>query len=228
MSRQGAVRASGETAANEVAKEEAAKLDQPIEQAILPQERQTRMRTPGFSRMRLDWNEEDRPIITQVRQAVEGRILRNFADAYYVMNELYEAVRTPEVDSNGEKVVDQFGFTVWKRLPNGQFDEDFTRLTGRQKEHLLFLITTRLFEWHQRAADTWGEAMLAKSKWEERFSIAYDAPMAGTIEDRTAVAKVDAREEHYLAVFLTLYSRRAEAICRSMETLSQRLRDSLS
>ena len=70
--------------------------------------------------------------------------------------------------------------------------------------------------------------MFAKAQWEERFSIAFDAPMSGTVDDRRAAGNIDAREERYFAIFLSLYSRKADSIVRSMELLSQRLRDSMT
>jgi hypothetical protein len=221
------VRASGSTQAEEVTKEVSEKSDEPIE-VQMPEERERTFRTPGFARMRMDWRGEDRPIIAQARSLVEGRIMRNFADAYEIMNEVYDLVREPEVDeTTGEIKTDQWGWKVWRRLPSGGWDEDFTRLTRAQKEDFLFKITTRLFDWSQRSADAWAEAMFAKAQWEEAHSISYDAPMHGTIDDRRAAAGMAAAEERYFAIFLTTYSRKAEAIVRNLELLGQRLKDSM-
>lgn len=225
--RQGQTRAHGESTAEEVTKEEADKLEEPV-QPELPEERAKVFRTPGFSRMRTTWSSEDWHVVARAQQAVEGRIIHNFADAFEVMNTVYDLVRTAETDENGEVVRDRFGFTVWKRTPSGSYDEDFTRLTGKQKEDLLFRITTRLFDWEQRAADAWGEAMFAKAQWEERFAIAFDAPMTGTVDDRKAAGNIDAREERYFAIFMSLYSRKAEAIVRSLSLLGQRIKDSMA
>jgi hypothetical protein len=85
-----------------------------------------------------------------------------------------------------------------------------------------------MFGWEQRAADAWGEAMFAKAQWEERFAIDYDAPFTGTIEDRTAKGNIGAREERYFAIFLSLYSRKADAVVRSLALLGQRLKDSMA
>lgn len=224
----GQTRASGETTAAEVAAEEVEKLDETIEPE-LPQEREKIFRTPGFARMRVDWSTDDRLVIARAQNAVDKRITDNFMDAYQVMHEIYDLVRTPEVDpETGEILTDQFGFKKWHRTPSGSFEEDWTRLTLKEKENFMFTITTRIFEWESRAADAWGEAMFAKAAWEERFSIAFDAPVSGTVDDRKAVGNIDAREEKYLAIFLTLYSRKADAIVRTLSLLGQRLKDSMS
>jgi hypothetical protein len=226
--RSGQTRASGERASEEEARDQSEAMTEPIESEVLPEERERSFRTPGFSRMRTDWRSEDRTVIQAARAAVDGRVLANFADAYQVMHEVYDLVRTPLVDeATGEIRTDQWGFPLWKQTTSGSYEEDWTRLTLKQKENLLFSITTRLFEWEQRSADAWGEAMFAKAMFEERFAIAFDAPMSGTVDDRKAQGNIEAREERYFAIFLTLYSRKTEAIVRTLALLGQRLKDSM-
>lgn len=225
------MRESGRTAAEEETAEVAKELTEPLK-VELPEEKakatQKDLRTPGFARMRIVWRSEDRPIIDRAKASVEDALTRTFEDAYLVMNQILELIRTPEINPATEQPRrDNFGFIIWKRTPSGSYEEDWTRLTIRAKESLLFTITTRLFEWEQRAADVWGEAMFAKAQWEERHAIAYDASMHGTIEDRTAYANRDAREERYFAIFTTLYSRKADALVRTMSLLAQRLKDSM-
>lgn len=222
----GKTRASGQTAASEEAVEEGEKALEPMTQE-LPEERAKKFRHPGFSRLRTHWTDEDGPIIQRARAAVDGRILENFSDAYQVMHEVYEAVRTPEVDENGEVRTDQWGFTVWRQTVSGSYEEDWSRLGHRQREDLLFTITTRLFDWSQRAADAWGEAMFAKAVFEERFAIGFDAPMSGTVDDRRAAGNLDARDERYFAIFVTYYSRRADGIVKTLGLLGQRIKDTM-
>lgn len=219
-------RSSGETAAEEVTKEQSENFDASIS-VDLPEETRRTHRSPGFARMRTDWNSDDRQIINQAKAAVEGRIRRNFMDAYQLMYEVYDLVRTPEADANGEAVKDQWGLTVWAKSESGSYREDWTKLTSKQRENFLFAITTRIFEWEQRAADAWAEAMFAKAAWEERFSIQFDAPMSGTVDDRKAYGNKNAADERYFAIFLSVYSRKADAIVRSLSLLGQRLKDSM-
>lgn len=220
-------RASGETVAEEIIREESRKADEPVA-VELPEERARTFRTPGFARMRTNWSDENRRVIGSALAAVDGRILESFGDAFQVMHEVFQVVRTPETHTDGRVMADQWGFPVWKRTPSGGWEEDFSRLTTKQRENFLFQITTRIFDWEQRAANVWGEAMFAKAAWEERFSIGFDAPMSGTVDDRRAAGNLDAREERYFAIFMSLYSRRADAIVRSLGLLGQRLKDSLT
>jgi hypothetical protein len=212
-----------ETAADAVANQEGEGVAEPIDP---PQE--PPLRTPGFARMRLDWSSQDRPIIQRAKSAVEGRILTEFADAFEIMNEVYEVVRSPEVDpATGEIKRDMHGFVVWARTPSGRYDEDFNRLSKSQREHFMFLITGRIFDWEQRAADIRMEAMLARGQFEERFAIGFDAPVTGTVDDRRAAGNLDARDERYFAIFAAALSHRADAVVRAMTELERRLRDSL-
>lgn len=224
----GKTRASGQTAAAEEAKEATDDLDQPMEHDLPEDRPRSRHRTPVFARMRTEWNREDHLVVQRAQVAVDERIQRAFAGAFEVMNEVYDIVREPEVDDGGEVIRDRWGWPVWARNDYGGFVEDFTRLTVKQKEHLLFKITTRIFEWEQAAADAWGEAMLAKAAFEEQFAIGFDKSSKGTVDDRKAQGNLEAREERYFAIFVSTYSRKADAIVRSLTLLGQRLRDTLA
>lgn len=226
MVKSGKVRASGETAASEEAKAELEVMDDPVE-IELPDERERTFRTPGFSRMRTEWSPEDAGVLARAKAVVDGMIYKNFMDAYEIMFQIYDLVRTPVVDDNGEIQTDQWGFTLWKQNASGSFEEDWSRLTHHEKEKYLFTITTRLFDLQQRAGDVWREAMFAKAKFEERFSVAFDAPMRGTVDDRKAKGNIDARDERYFAILWTSYSRQVDSLIRSLDLLGQRIRDTL-
>lgn len=213
----------GEVAAQEAAQE----AEQTFDENVLPEERKRTFRTPGFSRMTLEWSSQDRDVIRAAKDAVDGRIIREFQDAYEIMYRVYDLVRTPEVTADGEIVKDRFGYTVWRKSPTGEYLEDWSRLMFREKEDLLFRITTRMMDWEQRSANLWGEAMMAKARWEERYSISFDAPIAGTVDDRRSKGNINSADERYFAIYTTWLSRRAEALVRSMNLLGQRLKDSL-
>jgi hypothetical protein len=221
------VHQSGLTAAEEAARDASVESDKPID---IPDEPSPRFRTPGFHRMRLNWNGPEAHLLYGAQQAVGERILETFRDAYDVMNSVYEVVRTPVIDPVTEEPErDSFGFVVWKQSVSGSYEEDFTKLTKRERDHFLLLITTRAFAWEQYAADAWAEAMFAKALWEERYAIDYSKVMASraTMGDREAMAAEGAADERYFAVFVSYYSRKADAIVRTMNNLAARLRDTL-
>jgi hypothetical protein len=224
-------RAHGETGAVEEAKEASEAMTQEVEQQ-LPEERARHWRTPGFSRMRYSWSDsEDRAVIDRAKVEVDRVITNAFSDAYAIVSRVYDIVREPEM-VDGKPVLDGDGLIVWKRAHDGWFIEDFTKLTHRQREDFLLSITTALFMWEQRASDMWGEAMFSKAQFEERFASAYDDPgvMSGrdTVEARTARANMGAAEDRYFAIFLSLLSKRADSVVRSMDRLALRLRDSMA
>lgn len=210
--------------AHKAVDEAAAEADSVAEARVDPEEtRETK--TPGFFRMRVEWNPHDASILEAVKDHVDTQIVKTFTDAYEIINTVYGLVRDPEVDEKtGEISTDRFGYPVWKRKPTGEFIEDFTRLTEAEREDLLFRITTRLFDWKQRQADMWGDAMFAKAQWEEAMAIGFDAPQGRhTVDDRTQKGRLYSREERYFAIFQSVLSRRADAVVSSMESLALRL-----
>jgi hypothetical protein len=216
--------------ADRVLAEVSADLDTPAE-VDLHEDRTRFLRTPGFSRMRTEWEGRDAETVAMVTGIVNNQIMLNFSTAYSIMNELYEIVREPQVnETTGEILKDAYDWTVWKRNASGAYVEDYSRLGHKERENLLFEITTNIFAWEQAAANAWGEAMFAKAKFEERFALSFrETPgVKPTVDDRTQYARQDAHEERYFAIFVSLYSRRADAIVRSMTLLGQRLRDRLT
>jgi hypothetical protein len=202
--------------------------DEPMQDVEIGKRDTTSFRTPGFQRMRLDWSSDDRSVLNRAKDTAEGRLYREFPEVYRLLYRVYDVVRTAEVNPDtGEIMMDQWGLPRWQKDAVGSYLEDFSKLGIKEKEDILFTITTHLVEWQQLAADAWGEAMFAKAQWEERFSIGYDAPMSGTIEARTAAGRLDSRDERYFALFISLYSRKADALIRSLELLGQRIKDSM-
>lgn len=224
----GQVRASGRTVADEAADEAGEDLLESIEEQSLDVERRRVFSSLSFSRMRTDWRPEQASSISRMHAAVSEVMLDRFAGAYRLMYEIYDAVREPLVDEDtGEVVVDEHGFPEWRRTESGAYVEDWSMLTSRQRENFLFQITTSLWEWQQDAADIWGEAMMAKSVWQESFSHHFDAEASGTVDARTARGNVASAEDRYFAVYASLLSRKAEALCRNMELLGQRTKDTM-
>ena len=230
MASSSTVRASGSTQVEEVTKEVSEQNDRDEaheDPAASEDSPRSIFRAPGLHRMAFQWSGEDGRVVAQAQGVVEERIQANFRDAYQIMFELFMVVRTPLADGNGDVIRDRFGWPEWRRTESGDWVEDWSALSRKQKEDFLFKITTRLFAWEQRAAEAWGEAMFSKAAWEERFAIGFDAPVHGTIEDRTAKGRIGAVEERYFAIFQTLYSKKSDAVVRTMNLLAQRLKDTL-
>lgn len=210
-------------------REELEGFESPIEPDPAP-DRTRLFSNPGFARMRTRWGTQEQEVITYALGQCERELMMEFSDVYGILNEFFEIVREREVDPDtGEVMTDQYGLPRWRTDPYGMWIEDWSRLTERDKEHFLYKITTRLVLWQQRASDLWGEAMFAKANWEERFAHAFiNAEGSGrrpTVEDRTQEGHDGARDERYLAIFMSLRSRKAESLVRSMELLAQRLKD---
>lgn len=218
-------RASGLTPAEEETREVAKEADREIHPE-LPDERERRFQTPGFSRMRTDWRGPDATMMSSFHTIVSQRIAERFSDAFEIMYEVYDVVREP-VMVDGVPKVDEYGITEWKIGANGKPIEDWSKLGLRQRERFLYLITTRLFEWTQKAAELWGESMIAKALWEEQFAIGFESikGQRATIDDRKARGTRESAPDRYFAILAAYYSRKADGIVRTMELLSQRLKD---
>jgi hypothetical protein len=215
--------------ADRVVGELAREADEPLAVDIDP-DRTRETATTGFSRMRTEWRPGEAAEVAGIVQQAQGIIRRTFPDAYLIMNELWDLVREPVVDrDSGQIVTDVFGWPEWVKLPSGAYKEDYTRLTGREKDDFLLRITTGLLEWEQKASTAWLEAMLAKGRWEESMASGFIAPSGKvTVEERTQRGRAHAAEERYHAIFRAAVSRSAEQLVRSLERLGQRLKDSLT
>ena len=226
-SRSNQTRASGESTSEEVAREQGQELLTEIETP--KSDDRPKFRTPGFQRMRYSWdNERDASIVARIHHEAESVIVRQFSEAYAVLNQIFDIVRKPVVDEHGQIVLDQHGFKVWQRSEFGSgFVEDWTNLSRRQTGDFVGMIVTQLFKWEMRRDTMWAEAMIAKAQFEERFAISYGEALGKTVDDRTAAGNREAAEERYFAIYVTYMSRLADSIVRSMDRIQMRLKDLL-
>lgn len=207
--------------------------DEPLEPDPAPD--RTRVFEPVlFTRMRTRWSRDEQDVVEMAAQQVEEELNVEFADAYRILNRAYSLVRDVARDPHtGEPLTDEQGFAIWVKDENGMYREDWSRLTDRDKEDLLHQITTRLVLWEQRSEELRAEALFAKAMWEERFALSFaeaTAPEGArrpTEADRTQHAQAAAREQRYLAVYMTVRSNKAQALVRSMERWAMRLHHTL-
>jgi hypothetical protein len=186
----------------------------------LPPDRTRRFTHVNLSRLRVEWKPDDSIIIQEIMRRADAVMVGCFPDAYWFLENVYRKVRTPLTDDDGVKLKDHLGLARWKRDEHGVFVEDWSKLTDRDRETLLYQLTTHMIEWRQQAATMWGSAMLAKGKWEGEFALGYTTPNGRlTIDDRTQMGHLAAIEERYFAIYESLLSRRADAFVRSLERL---------
>jgi hypothetical protein len=235
-------RASGKTAADEAAANEAKNGMAPVEPvgdpiqggvtggAVTRPEDVHMSMTPAFSRMRTDWNSPDRDVIQQMHRGADVLIRNEFGEIMDLFFEVYMIVREPvmKLGTVDEPVTDAFGYPEWQKVPGtDSYAEDWTRLGWKERENLLFKITTGIFRWTQRRDQLWADAMFSRAQFEERFALGYEEIKneKATIDDRTARARRVAAEYRYYAVYASYLSRRADSVVKSAELLGQRLKD---
>lgn len=211
-----------------VLQEENKTIDQTSEVDPAP-DRTRELRTPGFSRMRTTWGSPEEKQIAALRDSIDDLMFEAFADAFALMWDIYDIVREPLLDDAGNPRTTRSGVPLYAKNENGAYIEDYSRLGHKQRDDLLLRITTYSFQWQQRAADMWGDAMMAKAVWEERFSDAFLSTPGGrpTIDDKTNHARSSAVDERYFSIYQSWVSRRADALVRSMELIGLRLKDTL-
>lgn len=222
-------RKSGKTTGEEITAEERRRAFEPLP-AGKDDDETRKLKSPLLQRVRIDWNPDQQVIIQRVHATVDRRIVESFSEAYAIMYEIYELVRTPQTDVNGNVICDHHGMPVWKKNPSGSYDEDWSNLTHRQRERFLFIISTRMFDWEQRAQEAWAEAMFAKGYWEQSFAEGFESlpsisATRPTVDDRTQRARRVSGEDYYFALVVTYFSRKADAIVRSLRGLEQRIKD---
>lgn len=223
-----AVRAGGKRAADVVADEQAEDMDAAMDEEVLDIERELTFQSAALSRMRTEWTGESRIAMDRIDSAIRDVMVDTFMDAYVLIEELYGLVREPAVDpETGETLTDKYGFTEWVKSDVGVYVEDWTRLTSKEREHYLLRLTTHLFEWEQKAADLWTQAMFSKAVWTESFATHFNDAVRGTVDHRTARGNMRSAEDRYFALYLSALSRKSDALVRSMERLTLRLRDSM-
>lgn len=228
------VRASGSTPAVEEAHEVAATIDQPLDMDSVGEDVENEpSRIPRFERMRFNYFDPvERQVLMEAHSEITRVMVHEFTDAYRIIDEIKHIVRIPIENERGEYVYDENGEPEWQTSPGGKVIEDYTRLSRKQQETFLGRITTNLFGWEQTAEMIWMDAIMARARFEEHYAISYDElrGTAGrtTVDDRKAYGAMEAAQDRYQAIYLTSLSRRAAALVKSMERLSQRLKDVLT
>lgn len=187
-------------------------------------------RSPRFLRLRYDWaSPQEAMVIRQAHDVVNQLMVERFSDVYLILAEIQDRVREQLTDEHGDPAFDASGHPIWRRTEVGRIEEDYSRLTRKHMESLIGQITTRMFAWEQEAEMMWMDAMMAKAQFEERYAITYNelrgSASRSTVDDRQQHASMEAADERYYTIYLTVASRRAAALVRSMERISQRLKD---
>lgn len=215
------LRKSGKTTSEEMTKEVAKEFDRPLVDPDIEGD-SPRFKRPYFQRLRTDWDSEQKIILQRVHGKVEKEIRVLFSEAFDIMYELYAVVRTSNDDEEAED--------PWLKNEYGSYVEDWGKLNHKQRERFLFLITTRLFTWEQQAASLNFDALFAKAEWEQSFATGFESlpPISSTrptVDDRTHRGRLHSQDDYYFALIRTYFSRRADAVVRSMSAISQRIKD---
>lgn len=191
--------------------EAVAELDEALEgpdEPELPAERERTTRAPGFTRMPVGWHGKHAAMIKTINVMAEEGVRNDFDDLFALMEEIERAASPVDV-STGDKA-----------------RPDYAAIPETRKQHWVLELSVKLVAWEQKAAEYWGEAMMAKVIRQEVFTEAYlNAVKGRTVEDRTQAGQSASLQDYYFAVLCALRHKRAQSACASAERLCQRLKD---
>lgn len=193
----------------------------------LHEDRTQEMTRPNFSRLRTDWEGEDKQNIEVALGTAQGRLMQEYSGLYAIMLDLYDIIREPEADSNGEIRKDIFGNTVHCKGADGRYIEDWRRLSQWDKEQFILRITSGMFAWKSKAEDLRFQAMKSKADYEYEFAEAYTRATLKTDSQRENHARQKANELRQFGIWETYYSRKVDALIDSALLFCQRLKDLL-
>lgn len=207
-----------------VAREAAKEMTQPVEEAVLPEERKTSWKRTGFTRMSLEWGSEEQVTMHQVLRQVRRLYVKAFPDLVELEMDLLLRVRLP-VSVDGEISRDEYGYPVWQQTTTGAYIEDWQRMTSAEREGFLHRIYTSLFDWQRRRVEAWTEAMFSKARWEEAFGEGYTNSGGKTDRDREERGKLSSMEERYFALYKSAFAEMVKSQVDAVEKMGQRLKD---
>lgn len=165
---------------------------------------------PNISpRVAIEMDADDKADLDYILSEIDKAILLEYAKAFEIENQLLAKVRVKL--PNGD----------WMTKPDGSFVEDWERLTTKDLEHFIQAGSSWTFFLNQQAINSYAEAVFAKYTYDDAYDEAYVRQMTGTVGDKTARAKRRTQKERWIALYKTLYHKKAKEV---VDRLDQHVR----
>lgn len=165
-------------------------------------------------RLKVEWSEDEKADIDFIQQSIEERIRLDYAQAFAIEEQVLAKVRTPLPPGQGPG---------WARNMDGSYIEDWSRITPKEMESFVQAASSEAFFASQRVIDSYAEAVFAKFNYDDAYDEAYSGILTGTVSDKTAKAKRRTQKERWMALYRTLYYKRAKEVVDRLDAHVRRV-----
>lgn len=219
----------GDEMADKLLKEQLAVVNEDKDESESEERRVLGLEKAGlFSRLEFKWKSDDRLILDRIRMACNTVTAREYQVIQKTLDDLYEGIRVPELNKQGNPVMDDKGRLVWKRDENGRLLEDWSRLDGMDLEVAIFHLQKSRIELAARTNELLQEAIFAKHIFNDEYYEGYRSLVEGTQGDRTAQANRATREEKYFSFYRFCLWQSADTLLKEivgLQRVMERIRD---
>ena len=165
-------------------------------------------------RLKVEWSEDEKSDLDFIQQSIEQRIRQDYAQAFAIEEQVLAKVRTPLPPGQGPG---------WARNTDGSYVEDWSRITPKEMEGFVQAASSEAFFASQRVIDSYAEAVFAKFNYDDAYDEAYSGILTGTVGDKTAKAKRKTQKERWMALYRTLYYKRAKEVVDRLDAHVRRV-----
>lgn len=189
-------------------------MAQELEQILEPQPN-IELDEPNISpRIAIEMEQADKADLDYIMSEIERQIREQYAQAFALESQLLAKVRTvaPQALGGG-----------WVMNPDGSYVEDWSRVTLQDMEQFINAASSEAFFASQKVIDSYAEAVFAKYSYDDEFDDAYSRILTGTISDKTAKAKRRTQKSRWIALYKTLYYKKAKEVVDKLDAHVRRV-----
>jgi hypothetical protein len=163
-----------------------------------------------FMRKDFRWNPRptEQGVIEQIEGSVGRFIQEQFDYADKALEHFYRQVRVVEttwVSGIEAPQTDENDNVVYRRDEFGDYEEDWTQLTGQDAEELIFRLQRVISTIGEQVTRLYMRAQFAYNVWDDEYWEAYRKPIDGTQNDRIAIARRETRDSRYFYMYQYWY-----------------------
>lgn len=177
-----------------------------VDEIVRPEGMDMKTQEPDIKpKLTLDWEDDDKADIEYVMGKVDKSVHNQFAQVFDVENKLLMKVRTQL--PNGQ----------WLMSSDGSYVEDWSQVSEKDMELFIQEAAAWLFFYNQDVIDAYAEAVFAKYTYDDAYDSEYSGQLTGTVGDKTARAKRRTQSERWLALYKTIYYKKAQGILDGLD-----------
>ena len=164
--------------------------------------------------IKIEVDESDKEQIDFIVESIEKSLHAQFPQVFAIENQLMAKVRTPLPAYQGPG---------WVMNADGSYMEDWSRITLQDMEQFIQAATAEIFFSSQRVIDCYAEAVITKYNYDDAYDKVYSSTLTGTVGDKTAKAKRRTMDERWVALYKTLFYKKANELVSKLEAHVRRV-----